>query len=78
VKVEPEEANAVRVMDVPDVIDDCEQVEPQDIEPPVTVPEPVPDLETVNEYVVTPTTEVVKVLFPDVVRLPDESLDLTR
>jgi hypothetical protein len=44
VKVEPPLGVAVRVIDVPLDIDDWEQVEPQLIEPPVTVPEPVPDL----------------------------------
>jgi len=45
-KVEPDEGEAVKVMDVPAEIPDCEQVEPQEILPPETVPVPVPDFET--------------------------------
>jgi hypothetical protein len=44
-KVEPLVAVAVKVMEVP-AFDVDEQVEPQEIEPPETVPEPVPDLLT--------------------------------
>ena len=52
VKVEPEAAAAVSAIWVPEVMVDCEQVVPQEIDPPVTVPEPVPDFETVSVYVV--------------------------
>lgn len=45
-KVEPEVGVADRVTDVPEVMEDWVQVEPQFIVPPVTVPDPVPDLET--------------------------------
>jgi hypothetical protein len=41
--VEPEAGDAVRVTIVP-VVTEVEQVEPQLIGPPDTVPEPVPDL----------------------------------
>lgn len=44
VKADPEEAEAVRVIDVPEDIPDCAQVDPQEIEPPAIVPLPVPDL----------------------------------
>jgi hypothetical protein len=47
-KVESELAEAERVMLVPEEMEDWEQVEPQEMEPPVTVPEPVPDLDTVR------------------------------
>jgi hypothetical protein len=47
-KVEPVEGVAVRVMEVPEDMEDWEQVEPQEMEPPETVPEPVPDLDTVR------------------------------
>jgi len=52
VKVEPEDGEAMRVIWVPEVIFDWVQTEPQDIEPPVTVPLPVPDLKTEREKVV--------------------------
>ena len=52
VKVEPEVGAAESVIEVPDVIPDWVQVEPQEIDPPVTVPKPVPDLFTERTKVV--------------------------
>ena len=46
VKVEPWEGAAVRVTEAPLEIPDCEQLEPQLMEPPVTVPWPAPCLVT--------------------------------
>jgi hypothetical protein len=46
-KIEPLLAEAVKVMLVPELVV-SEQSEPQEIPVPVTVPEPVPDLETVR------------------------------
>jgi hypothetical protein len=48
VKVEPDAGDAVRVMEVPEEMADWVQVEPQEMEPPETVPVPVPDLVTVR------------------------------
>ncbi len=48
VKVEPDAGDAVRVIDVPVGIAVLEQVEPQEIVEPETVPEPVPPLVTVR------------------------------
>lgn len=55
----------------------CEQEEPQEMEPPVTVPVPVPALDTVRVKEPEPA-EVVKVLSEPVARLDDASFDLTR
>jgi hypothetical protein len=46
-KTEPEAGVAVRVTEVP-ATKDSEQSEPQLIPGPVTVPEPLPDFETVS------------------------------
>ena len=47
-KEEPAEAAAVKVIWVP-VATETEQVEPQEMPPPLTVPAPVPDLLTLRE-----------------------------
>ena len=47
--VEPAAAAALSVMDVP-VATETEHVEPQEMAPPETVPEPAPDLATVRVY----------------------------
>ena len=51
-KVEPLAGVAVRVETVPGVTPETEQVAPQLMEPPVTVPVPVPVFPTVREKVV--------------------------
>src|SRR3989344_6482240 len=53
-KVEPEVGVAVRVETVPGVTPETKQVAPQLMEPPVTVPEPVPVFERVRVKVVDP------------------------
>ena len=49
VKVDPDEAVAVKEIAVP-LFTDAEQVEPQLTEPPDTVPVPVPAFDTVRVY----------------------------
>lgn len=62
--IEPVDGVAVNVTDVPDEIT-AEQVEPQLIPEPVTVPEPEPDFVVVNVYVTTGTDAVVTEMLPD-------------
>jgi hypothetical protein len=59
-KVEPEDGVAERVIAVPEVTV-SEQSLPQEIPVPVTVPDPVPDFNTVRVYVVAPGRDLVAV-----------------
>lgn len=65
VKVEPDAALALSETAVP-LFTDSEHVDPQLMEPPLTVPEPVPALATVRVYLVTAAdaTIIVRVALP--------------